>query len=94
MAAFGEALPSIRKQVIHDLGLPGLPKNKVLATVVRLLETTRIRVGNEEYAKTNDSFGLTTLREDHVEVNGRKLRFHFRGKSGLDHEVELSDPKR
>lgn len=93
MAAFGAVVPTIRKRVLEDLELPGLPKNKVLATVVKLLETTRIRVGNEEYAKNNDSYGLTTMRENHVEVTGRKLRFHFRGKSGLEHDVELADPK-
>lgn len=93
MAAFGEALPGIRKQVLKDLELPGMPKKKVLATVVKLLEATRIRIGNEEYAKANDSYGLTTMREDHVEVTGRKLRFQFRGKSGLEHEIELTDPK-
>ena len=68
-----------------------MPKNKVLATLVKLLETTRIRVGNEEYAKSNESYGLTTMREDHVEVSGYKLRFKFRGKSGLEHEIELAD---
>ncbi len=93
MAAFGEALPAIRKRVQHDLDLPELPKNKVLATVVRLLERTCIRVGNEEYAKENDSYGLTTMREDHVEISGRKLHFHFRGKSGLEHDIELTDRK-
>lgn len=91
MVTFGEALPEIRKRVKKDLELTGMPKNKVLATVVKLLETTRIRVGNEEYAKTNESYGLTTMREDHVEVSGYKLRFHFRGKSGLDHDIELAD---
>ena len=89
--AFGEAVPAIRKQVQHDLELPGMPKNKVLATVLKLLETTRIRVGNEEYARTNESYGLTTMREDHVEVSGYKLRFRFRGKSGLEHNIELAD---
>lgn len=93
MAAFGEALPGIRKRVQQDLELPGLPKNKVLATVVRLLETTSIRVGNEEYAKENDSYGLTTMREDHVKIEGRKLHFHFRGKSGVQHDIDLTDRK-
>jgi DNA topoisomerase I len=91
MVAFGEALPTIRRRVKEDLDLPGMPKNKVIATVVKLLETTRIRVGNEEYAKTNESFGLTTMREDHVEVAGYKLRFHFKGKSGQHHDIELAD---
>ncbi len=91
MVAFGEALPDIRKRVQADLELPGLPKTKVVATVVKLLETTCIRVGNEEYAKENDSYGLTTLREEHVEISGRKIHFHFRGKSGLTHDVDLAD---
>ena len=70
---------------------PGLPREKVLATVVRLLETTLIRVGNEKYARENRSYGLTTLRARHVAVNGTQLRFTFRGKSGKDHEVSLRD---
>ena len=93
MIAFGEALPTIRKRVEHDLALPGLPKNKVLATVVRLLERTCIRVGNEEYVKENGSFGLTTLRNKHVKIEGRTLRFHFKGKSGIVHDVELTDKR-
>jgi DNA topoisomerase-1 len=93
MAEFGRALPEIRKRVQKDLGATGLPKEKVLATVVRLLETTCIRVGNEEYAKGNDSYGLTTMREEHVDVNGRTIHFHFRGKSGLTHDIDLSDQK-
>jgi DNA topoisomerase-1 len=68
-----------------------LPREKVLATVVRLLETTFIRVGNPEYAKDNESFGLTTMRERHVRIDGATLRFHFRGKSGLQHDIELTD---
>jgi len=91
MVAFGEALPLIRKQVEHDLALAGLPRAKVLATVLRLLETTLIRVGNEEYARVNRSFGLTTLRDRHVDIAGTTLRFHFRGKSGQEHTVETSD---
>jgi DNA topoisomerase-1 len=91
MLAFGEALPLIRKQVEHDMALPGLPRAKVLATVLRLLETTLIRVGNEEYARTNRSFGLTTLRDRHVDIAGAALRFHFRGKSGREHAVEIND---
>ena len=93
MTAFAAALPEIRKQVQEDLDLPGMPKQKVLATVVRLLETTSIRVGNDEYAKANGSYGLTTMKEHHVEISGRKLRFHFRGKSGLEHDIELTDRK-
>jgi len=91
MAAFGRALPRIRRRVQRDLALPGLPREKILATVVRLLETTLIRVGNEEYAKENDSFGLTTLRTRQVKVNGSKIHFQFRGKSGVRHEIELDD---
>jgi DNA topoisomerase-1 len=70
---------------------PGLPKQKVLATVVRLLETSFIRVGNDEYAKENDSFGLTTMRNRHVRIAGAKLLFHFRGKSGQEHSIEHTD---
>jgi DNA topoisomerase I len=91
MMAFGGALPKIRKQVEHDLALPGLPREKVLATVVRLLETTLIRVGNEEYARTNKSFGLTTMRNRHVKVDGWQLRFKFRGKSGKTHSIGIKD---
>jgi DNA topoisomerase-1 len=93
MLAFSKALPRIRRRVSQDLRLPGLPRDKVLATVVRLLETTRIRVGNEEYARENDSFGLTTLRTRQVQVNGSTMSFRFRGKSGVQHRVALSDPK-
>jgi DNA topoisomerase I len=92
MVAFGRVLPRIRRRVARDLARPGLPREKVLATVVRLLEKTFIRVGNEEYARENESFGLTTLRERQVKVNGSQLRFRFRGKSGVQHEVEVSDP--
>lgn len=89
--AFGNALPKIRRQVAKDLKLPGLPRNKVLATVVQLLERTFIRIGNEEYARENKSFGLTTMKDRHVEVKGSKLRFRFRGKSGKEHEVDVTD---
>lgn len=91
MIAFSEALPEIRKRVQEDLALVGLPREKVLATVVRLMEITRIRVGNEEYAQENDSFGLTTMRDRHVDISGSKLQFRFRGKSGVEHDIELSD---
>jgi DNA topoisomerase I len=91
MALFGEALPKIRKRVEEDLSLPGLPRNKILATVVQLLERTFIRVGNEEYARDNKSFGLTTMQDRHVEVKGSKLSFQFRGKSGIKHEVDVKD---
>jgi DNA topoisomerase-1 len=91
LIAFGEALPRIRAQVEKDLKRPGLPREKVLATVVRLLETTLIRVGNAEYAKTNKSYGLTTMRNRHVDVEGATVRFHFRGKSGIDHSIDIND---
>jgi DNA topoisomerase-1 len=91
LVAFGRALPRIRRRVSRDLSLPGLPRDKVLATLVRLLETTYIRIGNEEYARENESFGLTTLRERQVRVEGAQLRFRFRGKSGVPHEVALTD---
>ena len=91
MLAFGAALPLIRKQVERDLALPGLPRPKVLATVIRLLETTLIRVGNEEYRRFNHSFGLTTLRDRHVDFSGATVRFHFRGKSGKMHTVEVTN---
>lgn len=91
MVAFGEALPLIRKRVSEDLQLGGLQREKVLATVVRLLEGTLIRVGNEEYARENRSYGLTTLRNRHVEVDGSDVLFHFKGKSGVRHEVDVRD---
>lgn len=91
MPAFAAALPAIREQVKRDLALPGMPRRKVLATVVRLMETTHIRVGNEEYARENHSFGLTTLRNRHVEVDGSTVTFHFTGKSGKKHKVNLTD---
>ncbi|WP_341532027.1 DNA topoisomerase IB (plasmid) [Nostoc sp. UHCC 0302] len=91
MIAFGQALPKLRQRVQQDLALPGLPKEKVLATIVKLLEITKIRVGNEEYAQTNKSFGLTTMRDRHVDISGCKLKFKFRGKSGVEHEIDLSE---
>ncbi len=91
--AFAAALPGIRKRVNQDLNRPGLPREKVLATVVKLLETTLIRVGNEEYARENKHYGLTTMRNRHVHVKGATIEFAFRGKSGIDHTVELENPK-
>jgi DNA topoisomerase-1 len=91
LTSFAKILPQIRKRLEEDLGRPGLSRERVLATVVRLLETTYIRVGNEEYARENKSFGLTTLKNRHVDFDGATIRFHFRGKSGQDHEVELHD---
>jgi DNA topoisomerase-1 len=91
MAAFGRALPGLRAQLGRDLSRPGLPREKVVATVVRLLEATLIRIGNDEYARGNKSFGLTTLRMRHVDLNGADLRFEFRGKSGVLHRTRLHD---
>lgn len=91
MLAFARLLPRIRRGLRRDLAQPGLPREKILATVVQLLETTLIRVGNVEYAKTNQSFGLTTMRDRHAKVEGATVRFEFRGKSGIVHSVHLSD---
>ncbi|MGZ5199063.1 MAG: DNA topoisomerase IB [Telluria sp.] len=91
MIKFGQALPVIRREVDRALDLPGLPREKVLATIVYLLETTMIRVGNEEYARTNKSFGLTTLRRRHVTIEGSDVEFRFRGKSGVYHKVKVHD---
>jgi DNA topoisomerase-1 len=88
---FAAVLPKIRRRVQADLKLPALKKEKVLATVVQLLQRTFIRVGNEEYARQNKSFGLTTMKNHHVKVRGMKLRFQFRGKGGIQHEVDISD---
>jgi len=88
---FGKALPKIRRRLKKDLALSGLPREKVLATIVQLLERSLIRVGNEEYARENKSFGLTTMQDRHVDVKGSKLRFRFRGKSGRQHEVDVTD---
>jgi DNA topoisomerase-1 len=93
MIEFGKALPEIRKRLKKHLRLPGLGREKVLATVVRLLEVSLIRVGNEEYARENASFGLTTLRDKHVKVRGGTVRFHFRGKSGKWHDVDIRDAR-
>ena len=93
MIDFAQALPAIRGRVEADLSRPGLPKVKVLAAVVRLLEATLIRVGNEEYAKENHSYGLTTLRQRHVDVAGAHIHFEFRGKSGVEHEIDLDDAR-
>jgi DNA topoisomerase I len=93
MRAFGKVLPRIRRIVTRDLARTGLPKRKVLAAIVKLLETTYIRVGNEEYAEENGSFGLTTLRNRHVQILGEVLKFKFRGKSGQQHEITLQNPR-
>lgn len=91
MIAFGSTLPLIRQKTEEHLNLRKLSREKVLAAVVRLLETTCIRVGNVEYAKQNQSFGLTTMRNRHVDVSGSRVKFQFRGKSGVQHELELND---
>jgi DNA topoisomerase I len=91
MIAFAHALPAIRQRTERDMALLGLPREKVLATIVRLLETTLIRVGNEEYARDNNSFGLTTFRDEHADVSGSSLKFSFRGKSGKEHNVGIRD---
>ncbi|HMD01430.1 MAG TPA: hypothetical protein VKG44_00565 [Candidatus Baltobacteraceae bacterium] len=91
MLAFAEGLPETRRRVEEDLALPGIPPRKMLATAVRLLEATSIRIGNGEYARANDSFGITTLREEHVAIRGSNLRFRFRGKSGKEHRIEVTD---
>jgi DNA topoisomerase-1 len=93
MQAFAAALPRIRSRTSADMRKPGLPREKVLATVVQLLEKSLIRVGNEEYARHNRSFGLTTMRDKHVEVKGGTVRFSFRGKSGIRHAIDLTDKR-
>ncbi len=91
MAQFAGALPKIRDRVEHDLKLPGLPRNKVLATIIKLMEETHIRVGNTEYARDNGSYGLTTMRNKHVEIHGARITFDFKGKSGVHHAIGISD---
>ncbi len=91
MIAFARALKTIRRRTTGDLARQGHTREKVLATVVQLLEKTLIRVGNDEYAKQNQSFGLTTMRDAHVEVTGGRVRFAFRGKSGVEHDIDLTD---
>jgi DNA topoisomerase-1 len=93
LIAFARALPAIRDQVDRDLGRTGLPREKVVAAVVRLLELTLIRVGNDEYARLYRSFGLTTLRDRHASIDGSAVTFRFRGKSGQRHEVRLRDQR-
>ncbi|MDH3320189.1 MAG: DNA topoisomerase IB [Betaproteobacteria bacterium] len=93
MLEFSEALPFLREQVERDLRAEDLSRRQLLATVVRLLDRTLIRVGNDEYARENRSFGLTTLRRRHVSVAGDVLRFSFRGKSGVEHSISVSEPR-
>jgi DNA topoisomerase I len=91
--AFAQSLPRLRKKVDRDLRRRKMSREKVLAAVVKLLETTLIRVGNDEYAKSNRSYGLTTMQDGHAQVNGSKIRFEFRGKSGKDFEIHMRDPR-
>ncbi len=91
--AFGQALPRIRRRVRRNLRQRGLGREKVLATIVRLLETTLVRVGNEEYARANGSIGLSTMQDRHVRVSGGTMSFQFKGKSGKYHRIELHDPR-
>jgi DNA topoisomerase-1 len=91
MLAFGAVLPFVRERVERDISQPGLSQAKVLATIVRLMETTCIRVGNTEYARRNHSYGLTTMRNRHVHVDGAKVTFRFEGKSGVEHSVDVHD---
>jgi DNA topoisomerase-1 len=93
LISFGERLPKLRARVARDLGSGELHREKVLATIVRLLEETSIRVGNEEYSRENNSFGLTTFRNRHVRITGSNIRFLFRGKRGIHHEISLQDPR-
>ena len=93
MLEFSEVLPRLRERIERDLMGDELSRRQILATVIRLLDRTLIRVGNDEYAKENKSFGLTTLRRRHVEVDGESLRFSFRGKSGVEHNVSITDKR-
>jgi DNA topoisomerase-1 len=93
LIGFSRALPRIRRRVARDLRRPGLSQEKVIATIVRLLETTMLRVGNEEYARQNGSFGLTTLRDRHARVRGSTVRLRFRGKTGKEIEAEVTDKR-
>ncbi|WP_027210812.1 DNA topoisomerase IB [Burkholderia sp. WSM2232] len=93
MREFGRALPRIRARVARDLELPGMPCDKVMAAVVRLLDTTLVRIGSVEYARENQSYGLTTLRKKHMKVEAGQVRFKFRGKSGIEHDVTVDDAR-
>jgi DNA topoisomerase-1 len=93
MIEFGEALPRIRRRVARDLRRSGLSRDKVLATIVRLMDLTFIRVGNDEYAKKNGSYGLTTMKDQHAKIRGGRVQFSFRGKSGKFHSIEVEDKR-
>src|SRR5262249_32551911 len=93
MLAFGQVLPIIRERTEQDLARRGLPRRKVLAALIRLRGATLIRVGNEDYARDTGSFGLTPFRDRHATIRGSNVVFHFRGKSGKDHRVDVRDPR-
>ena len=93
MISFGEKLPCVRRRLKKDLSLPGMPRDKVLASIVSIMDQAHIRVGNDEYARENESYGLTTMLHKHVKVSGSKVRFHFRGKSGIEHDICVTDPR-
>jgi DNA topoisomerase-1 len=93
MIEFAKALPKINRATSKHLKLKGVPRKKVLAAVIRVMQQTLIRVGNEEYANQNNSYGLTTLEDKHARVRGKKVKFEFRGKSGKEHEIDLEDPR-
>lgn len=93
LTLFGSVLPAIRERVEADLAKPGMPREKILAAIVRLMETTLIRVGNEEYARGNHSYGLTTMRNKHVAIHGDTVHFEFPGKSGVKHSIDLNDKR-
>jgi DNA topoisomerase-1 len=93
MAAFGQALPKIRARVARDLARDGMPREKVIAAVVHLLDSTLIRIGSVEYARENQSYGLTTLRKKHVKIESGRVRFRFAGKSGIEHDVTIDNPR-
>jgi DNA topoisomerase-1 len=93
LVAFGEALPTLRRTFRKDMARTGLPKERVVATVVALLDCCFARIGNEEYARSNGSFGLTTLRDRHARLRGRRLSLRYKGKGGKEHEAEIDDPR-
>ncbi|CBW76916.1 DNA topoisomerase I (EC 5.99.1.2) (plasmid) [Mycetohabitans rhizoxinica HKI 454] len=93
MADFARALPKIRTRVTRDLQRPGMPREKVAAALVRLLDRTLVRIGSPEYARENRSYGLTTLRKQHLALDADRMRLRFRGKSGVEHDVDIDDPR-
>lgn len=93
MIGFAMKLPAIRARLEEDLRRPGLSREKVIATIIQLLDVTMIRIGNEEYAQANKSFGLTTLRNRHVTIEGAAIEFHFKGKSGVAHTIRITEPR-